>query len=167
MGLSQALISVIPGFPRGYSLAQRASFSLGKRAASAQRALSFSLGKRAASAHSLLSPLGSGQPLRIHASLCVYRGVYGGYPPCVCTGCIWWVYTLLVYTPLYHPGYTHHPTMLPSSSLLAGCTSRSERPWGSMRENHLGGERGEGLMLVILLWLVGPSAQSYSALPRE
>ena len=72
-------------------------------------------------------------------------GVYGGIPLCM----------YRVYMVGIHPSWYMHPTLpwvyppshhatLPSSSRPAGCTLRSERPWGSVRENHLGGEKSEG-----------------------
>jgi len=69
----------------------------------------------------------------------------GGYPY-IPTPVPWWPYYPSVYRPAYAPRVHHAPSCVPpsASSLVTGCTLRSDGPWGSVWENQVGGSLSEG-----------------------
>jgi len=81
----------------------------------------------------------------------------------------WWVYTSLLYVPVYHPGYTHHahhPVHVCASS-PAHAEVPGVRALGSRKRIPLGGRLLSVLKSLRCEGRAGHSAQSYSALPVE
>jgi len=93
----------------------------------------------------------------------------GRWAPCIWEGIPLAAILSRVYGPVSHPGWTSSRArtyrLVSTAVWYSGCNG--ERPWGSRTVKPMGGRPIRISGSPFLLMFVGPSAQSYSALPDQ